>query len=80
MSHTRNGSKNRNREYLEEIMKKLLKTTCAFAMASAAMAGSALADGHSVDWAAELGDHTGTDLRIQVINDPYTGPLAQMSS
>ena len=61
-------------------MKKLLKTTCAFAMASAAMAGSALADGHSVDWAAELGDHTGTDLRIQVINDPYTGPLAQMSS
>lgn len=59
-------------------MNKLLMTSCAFALVGMTLAGSALADGHSVDWSAELGDHSGTDLRIQTINDPFTGALTEV--
>ena len=59
-------------------MKNIYKSTCAFALASAAMAGAAVADGHGTDWAAELGDHTGVDLRIQLINDPFTNALGEI--
>jgi len=58
VSDTQKGSQNRNREYLEEKMNKLLMTSCAFALVGMTLAGSALADGHSVDWSAELGDHS----------------------
>ena len=59
-------------------MNKLLTTSCAFSLVGMTLAGSALADGHSVDWSAELGDHSGTDLRIQTINDPFTGALTEV--
>ncbi|MEO1564381.1 MAG: hypothetical protein AAFR98_13170, partial [Pseudomonadota bacterium] len=59
-------------------MRNIYKSTCAFALASAAMAGVAVADGHGTDWAAELGDHTGVDLRIQLINDPFTNALGEI--
>lgn len=59
-------------------MKKYLKTTCAFALATSALAGGAIADGHGIDWGAELGNHNGTDLRIQTINDPFTGALTEV--
>ncbi|MEO1638623.1 MAG: extracellular solute-binding protein [Pseudomonadota bacterium] len=59
-------------------MRKIYKSTCAFALASAAVAGAAVADGHGTDWAAELGDHTGVGLRIQLINDPFTNALGEI--
>ncbi|MEO0920382.1 MAG: extracellular solute-binding protein [Pseudomonadota bacterium] len=59
-------------------MKKFLKTTCAIALVSAAMGGSAYAEGHAVDWSSELGNHDGVDLRIQLINDPFTKALGEI--
>lgn len=58
-------------------MKNILKTTCAIALVGSAMAGSALADGHAVDWSKELGKHDGVDLKIQTINDPFTKALGK---
>jgi multiple sugar transport system substrate-binding protein len=59
-------------------MKKFLKNTFAVALAGGAFTGAAFADGHGVDWAEELGDHSGVDLRIQLINDPFTTALGEI--
>lgn len=59
-------------------MKKFLKTTCAIALVTTAMGGNAIAEGHGVDWSSELGNHEGVDLRIQLINDPFTKALGEI--
>lgn len=56
-------------------MKKFLSTTCALALVTTALAGSAFAESHATDWSKEVGKHDGVDLKIQLINDPFTKAL-----
>lgn len=54
-------------------MKRLLSSIGAAGLA--AIASVAFADSHVIDWSKELGDHSGKELRIQLINDPFTNAV-----
>ncbi len=53
--------------------KSLKIATSAIALAALATTAGA------VDWSTELGDHSGVDLRVQVIQDPFIDSLKEIS-
>ena len=56
-------------------MRKILTTVCV----SALVMGGAVAATGATDWSKELGEHDGTELRVQVIQDPFIDSLKKVS-
>lgn len=57
-------------------MNRRIHSRMAFSALALAIASTSA---NAVDWSAELGDHGGVDLRVQVIQDPFIDSLKEIS-